>query len=80
MIPHGRRAFWLTSAVIALLVWEGMRTRWRRVVAAVTAIAFIRRPVMCANHQRGCADLTAEDKRRLAGRAGREENHGDAGG
>jgi len=83
MIPHGRRAFWLTSAVVAMLVGEGMRTRWRRVVAGVTAIAFIRRPVMCANLRQGCDGLTVEDKRRLAARAGRalrEVNHGDAGG
>ncbi len=83
MIPRGRRAFWLTSTVVAMLVGEGMRTRWRRVVAAVTAFAFIHRPAMRANRRQGCDDLTAEDKRRLearAGRARREENHGDAGG
>lgn len=83
MIPHGRHDLWLTLAVVAMLVGEGMRTRWRRVVAGVTAIACIRRPAMRANRRQGCADLTADDKRRLAARAGRalrEENHGDAGG
>ncbi len=39
MILHGRRAFWLTSIVVAMLVGEGMRTRWRRVVALMTARA-----------------------------------------
>ncbi len=83
MIPHGRRAFWLTSAVVAMLVGEGIRTRWRRIVAGASAIAFIRRPAMCANLRQGCDDLTVEDKRRLAARAGRalrEETHGDVGG
>jgi len=83
MIPHGRRAFWLTSVGVAMLVGEGMRTRWRRVIAGVTAIAFIHRPAIRANLRQGCEELTTEDKRRLearAGRALREENHGDAGG
>jgi len=72
MIPHGRHDLWLTLAVVAMLVGEGIRTRWRRVVA--------HRPAMRANFRQGCDGLTADDKRRLAARALREETHGDAGG
>jgi len=82
MIPHGRHDLWLTLAVVAMLVGEGIRTRWRRVVALMTAVAALHRPAMRTNLRQGCDGLTADDKRRLAARAGRalrEENHGDAG-
>lgn len=78
MNPRGHRDCWLTAAIVVLLVWEGIRRRWQR-IAAVTAIA-IRRPVMPAPLRHGCNALTAADKRRLTGRAGRalrEENHED---
>ena len=83
MIPRGRRDCWFTTAVVALLVGEGIRRRWRRGVAAVTAIAAVRRPGRHATLRHGYDVLTAEDQRRLAARATRalhEENHGNAGG
>lgn len=83
MFPRGRRDWWLTATVVALLVGEGIRRRWRRGVAAVTAIAAIRRPGRRAPLRHRYDALTAEDQRRLAARATRalhEENHGNAGG
>ncbi len=47
----------------------------------MTAVA-LHRPARRENRRQGCDGLTADDKRRLAARAGRalrEENHGDAG-
>jgi hypothetical protein len=79
VIFHGRRDWWLTVAVVALLIGEEIRTRWRRGVAKVTAV---RRPALPTTLRRGCDELTAEDKGRLAARAGRalrEENQGGAG-
>lgn len=39
MIPRGRRDIWFVPLVLAFLAWEGVRRRWRALIARLRPAA-----------------------------------------